>query len=89
MEMRIFSIFDKKTNVYGRPFFAVNNGSAIRSISDEMERPESALGRHPSDYCICSLGSYDDLSGSIDPENVVVVMECSQLVKGDEDGERN
>ena len=79
MELQIFSIFDKKTMVYGRPFFSHNSGLARRMIQDEFDNKDSQLSRYPADFQLCSLGAFFDNSGEISPTDVKVVIEVSEL----------
>lgn len=87
MELQIFSMYDKKTCVYGRPFYAHNDGHAIRCVQDEVDREDSQLAKYPSDFCLCSIGSFSDDCGALVGSDVRVVIEVSKLVrKGQPDG---
>ncbi len=55
------SVLDMVAGQYGRPFFTVSEGSAIRGFSDEINRPgESALYQHPNDFQLFHVGTFDD-----------------------------
>lgn len=64
------SVLDMVAQQYGRPFFTINEGSAIRGFTDEINNPESVLFRHPTDYQLFSLGSFDDESAQISQTGV-------------------
>jgi hypothetical protein len=81
MELQIFSVFDKKTTVYGKPFFAHNSGHALRLIQDEVDNKDSQLSKYSEDFQLCAIGSFDDRNGSIDPSDVNVVIEIVELSK--------
>ena len=87
MVLQMYSILDKKSCVYGRPFYAHNDGHAMRSVLDELSHNESksVMGSYPSDFVLCKLGSYDDSSGVITPIDVTVVVEIVELVMKDSD----
>lgn len=55
--------YDLATETYGRPFFVAHPGQAIRSFMDEVRNKDSELGRHPADYELFEVGSYDDATG--------------------------
>lgn len=80
MVTMIFSIFDKKTNVYGRPFFAHNEGHAIRLMDDELRQGEGVMSNHPEDFQLCRIGKFDDSNGALEVDIVRVVIELLSLV---------
>lgn len=65
MELKVFSIFDEKAEVYGQPFFMPHNGLALRAFSDLVGEVGTNVNKHPSDFKLYVLGSYDDVSGKI------------------------
>lgn len=60
---KMCSILDMVAQQYGRPFFAVSEGSAVRGFSDEVNNRESMLYKHPRDYQLFLLGTFDDEDG--------------------------
>lgn len=52
-----------------RRFFS-HVGEAIRSFSDLVSDPQTVLAKHPEDFKLYSLGSYDDVSGRLVPLDV-------------------
>lgn len=77
-----YSIFDRKALVYHRPFFDVSDGSAVRSLSDNCNDPESAIGRHPGDYVLFRVGTYDDQKGELLPVSPLIhVADAIALVR--------
>lgn len=83
MELQIFSMYDKKTTIYGRPFYAHNSGHAMRLVLDEASNQDSQLSKYPADFQLCKIGSFDDQLGTIDPQEVAVVIEINDLIKKD------
>ena len=63
---KIFSIFDKQSNTYGRPFTAVNDVRAQRAFNQLKENPESDLCKYPQDFKLTRLGTFDPLTGKIE-----------------------
>lgn len=65
--MHMCSVLDMVAQQYGRPFFAVSEGSAIRGFSDEVNRSaDSVLYQHPNDFQLFYLGTFDDADCSFD-----------------------
>ena len=60
MVHRIFCIFDEKAKAYLPPFILPEVGMALRTFGDCVNSDDHQFGRHPSDYTMFTLGSYDD-----------------------------
>lgn len=62
MKFQIISVRDNVANIFGTPNFVQSKGSAIRAFSDEVNRPDenNAFYKHPSDFELFFLGTYDD-----------------------------
>lgn len=72
-----FAVFDKKTGVYGQPFFSNHEVHAIRSVQQAANDLSTSIGQYPADYSLYRVGTYDDASGAlcaVDPEHVVEVI---------------
>lgn len=67
MILKVFSVFDEKAQVFGQPFFLPHNGIALRSFSDLVQDSQTSINRHPEDFKLYLIGSYDDNSGSLNP----------------------
>lgn len=65
MRMDVYSLRDKKADVFGRPVFVVNVGLLIRELSDALEGTDT-LARHPEDFALYKLGAFDDVKGTFD-----------------------
>ncbi len=60
MKHKMFSIFDVKAQAYLPPFCLHETAMAVRSFSDCVNSGDHAFGRHPGDYTLFELGSFDD-----------------------------
>lgn len=65
MQLYGYSIFDNKALVYGVPFFAPTDGFAIRTFGDLAGDTGTTVGRHPSDFSLFCVGTYDDQKGTL------------------------
>lgn len=62
MQIQMFTVYDEKAKAYLQPFFLTATGLAIRSFTETVNDPKSAIGRHPADYTLFHIGSFDDSS---------------------------
>jgi hypothetical protein len=82
MKLNAYSLFDNKALQYHAPFFSSTDGAAVRSLSDLVSEPNTGPGRHPSDYVLYFIGTYDDSNGQLWPEQPLRhVMDAIALVK--------
>lgn len=63
--LKAFAIWDVKAEVYGVPFFMRNKWEAMRAFKDLANDPNTTVGRHPEDYKLTAIGSFDDESGNL------------------------
>lgn len=66
MMLNAYSIFDNKALQYHPPFFASTDGAAVRSLRDLANDRNTTVGRHPSDYVLYRVGTYDDANGRLE-----------------------
>jgi hypothetical protein len=62
MKYVIGAVRDSKADAFARPIFMQSVGAMIRSFQDEVNRSaeDNQMNRHPSDFALYELGSYDD-----------------------------
>ncbi len=65
MLKKIFTCFDQKAKLYTRPFVYVQTPEALRSFSDCANDPTHDIGRHPSDYTLMEVGTFDESTGVV------------------------
>lgn len=68
MKLVVMCARDIKVGAFGRPFFVQTVGAAVRSFGDEAKRqdPENQLARHPEDFELFELGSFEDSNARFD-----------------------
>lgn len=62
---KVCAIRDRALDAFMQPIFVPSLGLAIRSFSDEVNRPESPMHAHPDDYDLYEIGSYDDSNANL------------------------
>lgn len=79
--MRVFAIYDRKAEGYQAPFAVPTIGQAERAFMDACSEPGTDLSKHPEDYSLYCVGSFDQQSG-------VLVGEATHVCNGpvNEDG---
>lgn len=65
MIIQTFSIKDRATDAFMRPFFAQAIGQAVRMFMDEVNNPQGDIFKHPDDYDLYHLGTFDDNTGQL------------------------
>lgn len=69
MRLKVYSVHDAKAGVFNRPLFQRSDGEALRALIDEATRSgESLVASHPEDFSLFRIGEYDELSGTLMPE---------------------
>lgn len=66
MLLKIYAIYDKAAETFGTPVFLKADGIAMRMIKDEVDNPESPIGKHPEDFQLFYLGRYLQDLGTFD-----------------------
>lgn len=67
MQTFAYSVYDNKALVYGLPFFGVTDGFAVRAFTELANDLNTTVGRHPSDFSLFCVGSYEDQTGALVP----------------------
>lgn len=65
MKLQICAIYDSKAEAWLNPMVFQSNGQALRSFEDAVKNTESDFGRHPEDYSLFLLGSFEQRNGEI------------------------
>ncbi len=59
----IYTVHDIKAETFMPPFFVPSKGLAIRAFEDCINSQDHHFGKHPADYTLFQLGSFDTDSG--------------------------
>jgi len=81
MKQIVVSIRDRAAQCFSRPVFTQTEGTAIRSFTDEINRPgpDNQLAAHPEDFDLYCVGVFEDDDGSF-----VCETPPRLLIKGDQ-----
>ncbi|QCQ84585.1 nonstructural protein [Blackfly microvirus SF02] len=73
------SVFDSKVGAYTPPFCVKTQGEAIRSFTDACSDDKLPFAKHPGDYRLFLLASFDDISGVVTPCNPVPLIGADEI----------
>lgn len=81
MILRAYSLLDVKALQYNPPFFQSTDAVAIRALRDLVNDLNTTVGRHPSDFKLYCIGTFDDATGHFEPLHPMMhVMDALSLV---------
>jgi len=70
-KLKAFSAYDGKLGVFMTPFFMQHTGQALRTWEDLVNNGDSIIAKHPSDFILYEVGSFEDDKGILIPQNPV------------------
>lgn len=74
---KAFSVYDNKAGFYMAPFFLQSTAEGIRSFTDAANDPHIAISKHPEDYTLFELGSFDDQTGVFTQHVAMIPLGCA------------
>lgn len=66
MKMQIISIRDSKAAAWMNPLVFQSCAQAIRSFGDAVNDPQGEFIKHPDDYALYWIGTFDPETGTIE-----------------------
>lgn len=72
----VVSVKDRAADVFNRPFFVPHRNVAVRDFTDEVNRvaADNQLNKHPDDFDLYLLGTFDDNTGTFSMEEQPLVL---------------
>lgn len=80
MLINAYTIFDVKAEIHHKPFFFIADGEAARAFSDLANDATTSVGRHPADYTLYRIGTFDDASGLLMADQRVHIAHATSLL---------
>lgn len=80
-KLRAFAAFDSKLGIFMSPFFMAHVGQAHRMWEEVCNDPNSAMCKHPKDFVLYELGSFNDEDGRMESHAVPVQLSSAFEVK--------
>ena len=69
MKQVLFAIRDTKLEAFAPPFVSANNNTAMRSFQEVATDQQTTIYKHPSDYSLIRIGTWDEDEGKIEQED--------------------
>jgi len=69
MNHRLFTVYDEKAEIFIPPFFVPTDGLAVRAFADCVNSADHQFGKHPHDYTLFFVGTFDDSDASFQIEH--------------------
>lgn len=66
MILEMFAIHDRMAGFYAPPFFMPAVGLARRAMLELASDPSTNIGRHPGDFSLYHLGTFNDQTGVVE-----------------------
>lgn len=60
MILYAYSVYDSAVKAWRSPFFARAKGEVLRSWIEAVNRSDTDFGKHPDDYFLYEIGTFDD-----------------------------
>lgn len=60
MLFSVFAIYDSGISTWMPPIFLRNKGEMLRAFVEAVNNPESKFYKHPSDYTLFEIGTWND-----------------------------
>ena len=79
MQLFAYSIYDKKAECYGIPFFKSKDMVAIRDFTSIVNDERSSLYQFPGDYDLYRVGHFLDGSGLMSAEKPTFLVNASSV----------
>ena len=79
MKLNAYTIFDVASGTYMRPFFCGADGEATRGFNDIALDANHEVGKHPQDYTLYRMGSFNTTTGKMageELEKLATALEC-------------
>lgn len=70
--MKMFTVYDSKSELYSKPLFAPTTASGLRMFAAIANDNQTEIGTYPADFTLFETATFDDQTGSISPHKAHV-----------------
>lgn len=77
------TIYDEKAEIFSHfPHPASTENDAIRAFSDALTNPQSEFSKHPLDYSLYHIGTYDVITGEVKAlQPIILIISGRDVIK--------
>lgn len=84
MLLHVYSVYDKKADMFGPLFLSNNDETAKRDVQNLLQNPNSTLSQFPGDFDIMLLGNFNDSTGVLQPmDHPLLICNTLRLIEVD------
>lgn len=68
MKIKLFVVYDSKTESYGVPFFRDFTANALREwseVASNKSEKQNQIAKFPSDFTLFEIGEFDQITGQV------------------------
>jgi len=68
MKLKLFVVYDSKTDSWGVPFFKDFTANALREwaeVASEVSNKENKVAKYPGDFSLFEIGEYSMFDGQV------------------------
>lgn len=84
MKTHVFSVLDSKVGSYAQPWFSPTIASGIRAFTEAATDPASMLAKHPGDFTLYLLGTFDDETGVFQGDKPTALGTAASMISNPE-----
>jgi hypothetical protein len=73
MKLKLFVVYDSKTESYGVPFFRDFTANALREwseVASSKSDKQNQIAKFPADFTLFEIGEYDQSTGTVNMYDV-------------------
>jgi len=79
--MRMYSVYDTKAEQYGTPVYCRTDAEARRQFGQVVNDENTEFAKHPEDFLLYRVGSFDQESGIVTAEPATCVARAIEFKK--------
>lgn len=87
MRVNLYAIFDSAGRIYDGPIPGQSDGFMNRKFSDLCLNADHDIGKHPHDYTLFHVGSWDDSKGELENVENRKLLNGSEVIAAAQSGE--
>lgn len=65
--LKMFSVYDSKTEAFLQPFYALATGAAVRMFEEAATDESHHFHKHSGDFTLFEIGAFNDETGQLIP----------------------
>lgn len=81
MILNVYAIRDSKIHAFSQPYYSHTHGSALRAFSDHVNDANTQPNKHPEDYTLWHLGTFNDETGDLNQDKPTQIGTASEYRK--------